>query len=56
MFPFLKKFLFMYLFLTVPDLPGCAGFSLVAEIGGYSLAMVLRLLIVEACFVAEHGL
>ena len=38
------------------SLVACAGFSLVAEIGGYSLAMVLRRLIVEACFVAEHGL
>jgi len=45
----------MYLFLTVLDLPDCTGFSLVAEIGGYSLVVVLRLLIVEACFVVEHG-
>ena len=50
----LKKFI--YLSLTVLDLPNCAGFSLVAEIGGYSVAVVLRVLVVEAGFVLEHGL
>ena len=34
----------------------CKGFSLVAESGGYSLAVVGRLLIVVAYPVAEHGL
>ena len=34
----------------------CTGFSLVVESGGYSLAVVGRLLIVVAALVAEHGL
>ena len=34
----------------------CKGFSLVAESGGYSLAVVGRLLIAVAYPVAEHGL
>ena len=34
----------------------CAGFSLAVESGGYSLAVVGRLLIVAAALVAEHGL
>ena len=53
MFPLFKK---IYLFIFVLDLPDCAGFSLVAEIGGYSVAVVLGVLVVEASFVLEHGL
>ena len=46
----------MYLFVAVLSLHCCTGFSLVAASMGYSLAEVLRLLIVVASLVAEHGL
>ena len=46
----------IYLFLTVLDLHGCVGFPLVAERGGYSPVVVLRLIIVVASLVAEHKL
>ena len=34
----------------------CAGFSLVAAGGGYTLAAMVRLLVAEASFDVEHGL
>ena len=34
----------------------CTGFSLVAASGGYSLAVVLGLLMAVASLAAEHGL
>ena len=46
----------MYLFWAVLGLHCCTGFSLVAASMGYSLAEVLRLLIVVASLVAKHGL
>ena len=45
----------IYLFLAVPALHCCAGFSLVAADGGYSL-VVLTLLVAVASLVAEQGL
>ena len=47
--------LFIYLFLAVLGLRRCAGFSLVAERGCYSVAMLHRLPIAVASLV-EHGL
>ena len=44
------------LFLTVLGFCCCVGFSLAAASRGYSLAVVLSLLIVVASLVAEHGL
>ena len=49
-FLFLKIYLFIYLWCAASSML-CAGFSLVAAGGGYSLAMVCRLLIVEASLV-----
>ena len=46
---------FIYLYLAVPGLRCCSGFSVVEVSGGYSLA-VRRLLNVVAPLVAEHGL
>ena len=45
-----------YLFLPAPGLHCCQGFSIVGASRGYSLVAVLRLLIVVASLVAEHGL
>ena len=44
------------LFMAVPGLRCCVGFSLVVGSGGCSLVAVLGLLIVVASFVAEHRL
>ena len=46
----------MYLFLAVLGLRCCTGFSLVVGSEGYSLAVVLRILVVVASLVAEHRL
>ena len=51
---FLKQF--VHLFLAVLGLGCCAGFSLVVASGGYSLFVVLRLLIGMASLVAERRL
>ena len=51
---FLK--LFIYYFLAVLGLPCCAGFSLVTESRGYSLAAVSGLLSAVASLLVEHGL
>ena len=50
-----KKFTF-HLFLAVLGLHCCAGLSLVAASGGYSIAVVCKLLITVASLVTEHGL
>ena len=42
--------------MAVLGLCCCAGFSLLAENGGFSLVAVHRLLIAVASLVAEHGL
>ena len=47
-------FFLIVLFLVVPGLCCCTGFSLLVGNGSYSLAAVCRLLIVVA-FLAEHG-
>ena len=52
----LKKKNCTYLFLAVLSLGCCAGFSLVAVSGGYSLVAVCGLLIPVASLVAEHRL
>ena len=44
------------LFIVVPVLPCCLGFSLVVASGGCSLAVVCRLLIAVGCLVVEHRL
>ena len=44
------------LILAALDLGSCAGFSLVAVSGGYSLVAVCGLLIPVASLVAEHRL
>ena len=46
----------IYLFLAVLGLRRCSGFSLVVASRGYSLFVVLRLLIGMASLVAEHRL
>ena len=46
----------IYLFLAVLGLHCCSGFSPVVASRGYSLVAVLRLLILVASLVAEHGL
>ena len=46
----------MYLFLAVPGLHCCLGFSLVAASGGHPPAAVLGLLAVVAPLVAQHRL
>ena len=51
----LHLFSFVF-FLAVLGLGCCYGFSLVVESRGFSLVAVLRLLIVVAPLVAEHGL
>ena len=56
LFPLLFFYNCMDLFLAVLDLHCCTGFSLVAGSEGYSLAVVLRILIVVAFLVAEHRL
>ena len=45
-----------YLSLPVLGLHCCAGFSLVAASGGYSVVAVHRLLIAEVSLVAAHRL
>jgi len=45
----------MYLFLAVLGLHGYTGFALVAESGGYSLAVVCRLLIAVARWLQSMG-
>ena len=45
----------IYLFLAVLGLCCCMGFSPVAAIEGYSLAVVHRLLIAVTSLVVEHG-
>ena len=52
----LKKKFFFNLFMAAVGLCCCVGFSLVAVSGGYSLAVVYRLVIAMASRVAEHGL
>ena len=47
---------FIYLFMAVLSLCCYVGFALVAASGGYSLAVVCRLLIVVASLVVEHRL
>ena len=42
---FCNLWIFIYLFLAVPGLHCCSGFSLVVASGGYSLSVVCRLLI-----------
>ena len=49
-----KKFIYLFI-LAVPGLCCCAGFSLVAEGGGYSLVVVHGLLVAVVSLV-EHGL
>ena len=46
----------IFLFLAVLGLCCCVGFSLVAESGGYSLAVVLGLPIAETYLVVKRGL
>ena len=46
----------IYLFLTVPGLPCCAGFSRVVARGGYSQGAVLGFLIAVTSSDTEHGL
>ena len=53
-FHFLKKFI--YSLLAVLGLHCCVGFSLVAESRGYSLVVVLAILIAVTSLVAEHWL
>ena len=54
---FFKKIIFkIYLFLVAPGLCCGMGFPLVVESGNYSLVMVLRLPILVASPVVEHGL
>lgn len=53
---FLKKICFLNLFLAGLDLPCCEGFSLVAMSGGYSLAVLLGLLVAAASLVEQRGL
>ena len=55
-FVYIYIFFFSFFLLAVPGLRCCAGFSLVLESRGYSLAAVLRLLVAVASLVAEHGL
>ena len=50
----LKKII--YLLLTVLNLHCCAGFSLVATRGGYSLVAVYRFLIAVASLIGKHEL
>ena len=47
---------FIYIFFGCAGLHCSTGFSLAMVSGGYSLALVCRLLIVVAFLVAEHGL
>ena len=47
---------FIYLFMALLGFTCCAGFSLVAVSGGYSLVAVCGLLIPVASLVAEHRL
>ena len=47
---------FIYLFLAVPGLYCCSGFSLVVASRAYSLVAVRGLLTAVASLVAEHGL
>ena len=49
-------FLFICLFLAVPGLSCCMGFSLVVASRSYSLVVVHRLLIAMASPLAEHRL
>ena len=45
--------IFIYLFLAVPSLCFCAGFSLVVASRGYSLVAMRRLLIAVASLILE---
>ena len=45
----------MYLFLAVLGLHCCTGFALVAERGGYSLAVVCRPLVAVALWLQSMG-
>ena len=45
-----------FLFMAVLGLCHCTGFTPIAASGGYSLAVVLRLLFAVASLAAEHGL
>ena len=47
---------FIYLFLGLLGLPCCLGFFLVGVGGGYSLVMVLQLLMTVASLIVEHRL
>ena len=51
-----NNFINLFLLLAVPCLRCCVGFSLVAEYGGYSFAVVHELLIAGASLTAEHRL
>ena len=51
----LHLFSFFFFFLAMLGLGCCSGFSLLVESRGVSLVAVLRLLIVMASLVAEHG-
>ena len=51
-----KKKKIIYLFLAVPGLCCCVGFSLIAVKGGYSLVVVHRLPIAVVSLVAENRL
>ena len=53
---FFFLFFNIYLFLAVPGLPCCAGFSRVVARGGYSLGAVLGFLIAVTSSDTEHGL
>ena len=53
---FLKKTIYLFLFLAVLGLRSRAGFSLDAANGGYSLVVACRLLSETASIVAQHGL
>ena len=46
----------VYLFLAVLGFRCCVGFSLIVASGGYSLVVVLRLLIAMVSLVGEHRL
>ena len=53
---FIYVILFICLFLAVPSLRGCTGFSPVVASVGCSLVAVHRLLIAVASLIVEHGL
>ena len=50
------KAVYFFLFMAVLGLCHCTGFAPIAASGGYSLAVVLRLLFAVASLAAEHGL